>query len=213
MNLAELIRRARVATHDVAKPYFASDDDWRDWLNEAAEEAAIRARLIEDEAIEVSVDAGTPTANYPERVWAVQRVFLNDRRLQLVDREMLDASEGEGWEVATGEPIACYEVGKTLRFYPIPQTSGTARMVAFCIPKNEMANETDEPGLNRRIHLKLLNFALAQFYAKQDADTFDPNKAAQYEAMFEGDFGPPVDEKAVRRKRINVRRYVAGAWF
>lgn len=214
MRLSELIRRGRSATQDLAKPYFASDDDWRDWLNEAAEEAAIRARLIEDESIEASVEAGTATASYPAHVWAVQRVFLGDRRLQLVDREMLDASEGEGWESATGQPVACYEIGQSLRFYPIPETSETARIVAFCVPAGEMEGVDDEPGLpNKRTHLKLLNFALAQFYSRQDSDAFDPNKAAQYEAAFIADFGPPVDEKAMRRKRINVRRHVAGAWF
>ncbi len=214
MQLGELIRRGRAAAYDVAEPYFASADDWQAWLNEAAEEAAIRARLIEDESIEVTVEAGAPTAGYPAHVWAIQRVFFSGRRLELVDREMLDASEGEGWESATGQPVACYESAQTLRFYPIPEMSGVARIVAFCVPASEMKGDGDEPGLpDKRTHLKLLNFALAQFYSRQDADAFDPNKAAQYEAAFIADFGPPVDEKALRRKRINVRRHVAGAWF
>lgn len=213
MQLEELIRRGRLVTHDLVVPYFTSDDDWRDWLNEAQEEAAIRGRLIEDEAIEVDVAAGEPLAEYPAYLWAVQRVFFGGRRLQLVDREMLDAGEGEQWESATGQPIACYEVSGKLRLYPIPNSSGTARVAGFCVPRHPMAAGSDEPGLPARAHLKLLNFALSQYYGRQDAETFDPNKAAQYAVAFEADFGPPVDEKAMRRKRINVRRFVAGAWF
>lgn len=213
MTLAELIRRGRLAAGDTVQPYFVSDDDWRDWLNDAAEEAAIRARLIEDEQIEVSVSAGDPLGAYPDYVWAVQRVYLNGRQLQLVDREMLDASEGEAWEAASGDPIACYEVSGKLRFYPIPSSDGAARAVAFCIPRNPLMGDNDEPELRQRTHLKLLNFALSQYYDRQDAETFDPNKAAAYMAAFERDFGPPVDEKAMRRKRINTRRFVAGAWF
>lgn len=214
MNLRGLIDRARSETGDVATPPLWSDDEWRDYFNEAASEAAIRARLIEDDQIEIDVTAGESYVDYPEYVWAIQRVYLGGRRLQLIDREMLDADEGEGWEDRTGQPCACYEVGGRLRLFPTPEADGTARMVAFCTPKTIMEADDDEPaGLRQRLHSQLLDWALHLAYLKKDADTFDANLAARHEAEFEKTFGPRPDERAMRQKRINVRRYVAGSFF
>ncbi len=213
MNLKKLRDRARAETGDLKKPYLWSDDEWRDYFNEAANEAAIRARLIEDDQIEVETVAGEAYAEYPEHVWAIQRVLLGDRVLVLTDRETIDASEGDGWELQTGTPWACYEVGGKLRLYPIPVISATARMVAFCIPEKAMVEDGDEPGLRLRVRPQLLDWALHLAYLKKDADTFDANLAALHETEFEKTFGPKPDEKAMRRKRINVTRRVAGRYF
>jgi hypothetical protein len=214
MDLGRLIARCRTNTTDTEKPYFWSDEEWTDYLNEACDEATIRARLIENDQIEVELSANDAYAEYPGYVWAVQRVFLGSLRLQLVDKEMLDASEPEGWESQSGTPIACYEVGGKLRFFPVPDASGTARLVAFCTPEDQMMSDSDVPqGIKDRLHVKLIDWALACAYNKPDADTFDPGRAAKHEAVFESTFGPRPDEKAMRRKRINVRRFVAGSYF
>lgn len=213
MNLENLRLRARSETGDSNKPYLWSDEEWRDYFNEATDEAAIRARLIEDDQIEIEASAGEAYAEYPEHVWAIQRVFLDGKKLVLTDREIIDASEGEGWEEQTGAPWACYEVGGKLRFFPIPTISGTGRMVAFCTPEKPMADDCDEPGLRQRVHPQLLDWALHLAYSKKDADTFDANLAAHHDAEFEKTFGPRPDEKAMRRLRINVRRRVLGSYF
>lgn len=213
MNLRQLIDRARSETRDSAVPPMWSDDEWRDYFNEAADEAAIRARLIEDDQIEADVSADEAYAEYPEYVWAIQRVYLGSKRLTLVDREMLDATEGEGWEDQTGAPWACYEVGGKLRLFPIPDADGTARIVAFCTPKNPMEGDDDEPGLRARLHSQLLDWAMHLAYLKKDSDFFDANLAAKHGDEFEKTFGPRPDEKAMRRKRINVRRFVSGSYF
>lgn len=213
MNLGQLRDRARSETQDLERPYLWSDDDWRDYFNEAADEAAIRARLIEDDQIEVDVTAGDAYADYPEHVWAIQRVYFGSKRLILSDRETLDATEPQGWEDRQGDPQYCYEVGGRLRFYPAPLTSGTARLVAFCVPATPMANDEDTPQLRQRIHAQLLDWALFLAYSRKDADTFDANLAEKHAAAFEKVFGPRPDEKAMRRKRANVRRFVAGSYF
>lgn len=213
MNLRNLRDRARSETKDQQRPYLWSDDEWRDYFNEAADEAAIRARLIEDDQIEVDATAGDAYADYPEHVWAIQRVYFGGNRLTLTDRETLDATEPDGWEDRQGDPLYCYEVGGRLRFYPMPSVSGTARLVAFCVPATPMVNDDDEPQLRQRIHSQLLDWALFLAYSKKDADTFDVNLAAIHAAAFEKIFGPRPDEKAMRRMRINVRRVVTGKYF
>lgn len=214
MNLRELIDRARSETRDTANPPLWSDDEWRDYLNEAADEAAIRAKLIEDDQIEIDITAGESYAEYPEYAWAVQRVYLGGRRLALIDREMLDADEGDGWEDRTGQPWACYEVGGRLRLFPTPDADGVARVVAFCTPKTPMVADTDEPaGLRKRLHTQLLDWALHLAYLKKDSDTFNADLSARHGNEFEKTFGPRPDERAMRQKRINVRRRAAGTFF
>lgn len=213
MNLGRLIERCRSVTKDLKAPYFWSREDWTDYLNEAADEAAIRARLIENDQIELSVSAGEATVEYPTNIWSIRRVFLGGRRLTLTDRETIDAAEGEGWESITGTPLFCYEVGGKLRFYPIPEVDDTARLVAFCTPKNAMLDDDDEPELHPRCHTALIDWALFLAYSNHDADTFDPVRAADYEARFENNFGPRHSERELRQKRLNVRRHIARSFF
>lgn len=214
MNLKELVCLGREETQDLATPPAWSDVEWRAYFNEADTEASIRARLIVDDDIEIYVTAGEAYADYPAYVWSIRRVRLvGGRALELVDREMLDASEGSGWEDRTGTPVACYEVGGRIRFFPIPEATGTARMEAFCTPKQPMRDPANKPGTPERLHRKLLDWALHLAYSKKDTDHFDANLAARHEAEFEKTFGPRPDEKAMRRMRINVRRRVAGHNF
>jgi len=214
MNLKELICLARDETQDLSTPPAWSDSEWRAYFNEADTEASIRARLIVDDDIEIELTAGDAYADYPSFVWSIRRVRLaGGRQLELVDREMLDASEGFGWEDRSGTPVACYEVGGRLRFFPIPEESTTARVEAFCTPKRPMSSPESKPGTPDRLHRKLLDWALHLAYSKKDTDHFDANLAARHEAAFEKTFGPRPDEKAMRRMRINVRRRVAGHYF
>lgn len=213
MDLRGLIDRARAETQDLSDPPLWSDDEWRDYFNEAADEAAIRAKLIEDDSIEVDVSAGEAYAEYPEYVWSIQGVKLGGKRMTLLDKAMLDATEGEDWESRTGTPWACYEVGGRLRFFPVPEVAGTASITAFCTPKAPMVNDTDQPGLRQRLHSQLIDWALHLAYLKKDADTFDAGLSAQHGNEFEKTFGPRPDEVEMRRRRINVRRYVAGNYF
>jgi hypothetical protein len=77
-----------------------------------------------------------------------------------------------------------------------------------------MEANADEPeGIKSRLHVKLIDWAQACAYNKPDSDNFDPGRAAKHEGKFEATFGPRPDEKAMRRKRINVRRVVAGSYF
>lgn len=215
MNLLELIDHCRSVTGDRKKPYLWPNDEFRDALNEAGDDACIRARLIENEEIELDHTAGDAYAEIPEHLWSILRVTFDGRKLMLCDKVMLDEYEGVDWEARTADvPIACYEVGGRLRFYPIPTTAGIVKAHAFCTPENPLAKDEDVPEwLRTRLHVKLVDGALAIAYAKKDADTFDADAAAYHDAEFEKIFGPRPDEKAIRRLRINVRRYVKGAYF
>lgn len=214
MTLRDLIKRCRVESRDLSKPFLWLDEEWIDYLNESVDEACIRARLIENEAIELTASAGDPYVELPEYAWSIQRVTFNGCKLLLLDKQMLDECEGGSWEERTGTPIGCYEVGGQLRLYPIPDAGGDVKAHAFCTPEDPMEGDEDKPEcVKARLHGKLTDWALRCAYSKKDADTFDSKQADKYEAEFEKTFGPRPDEKAMRRLRINVRRYVKGAYF
>lgn len=215
MNLRALIDHCRSLTQDTVKKYMWSDDEWIDALNEAGDEACIRARLIEREDIELEQTANEAYADIPDHVWSVRRVTFNGRRLILCDKSMLDECEGDAWEERTADvPVCCYEVGGKLRFYPIPTTTGAVLVHGFCTPESPMSADSDEPDwLRPRLHRNLVDWALHVAYSKADADTFDAGLSSKYEASFEKTFGPRPDEKAMRRLRINVSRHVSGRYF
>ena len=215
MNLRDLIDQCRNETRDTSVPYLWSDPEWTGYLNEAADEACIRARLIENEGLELDSSAGDPYADIPDYVWSIQRVTFNGRKLILCDKQMLDDTEGLEWESRTADiPVACYEVGGKLRFYPIPAVAGEVFAHAFCTPSSQMEDDEDEPQeIKPRRQGRNNDWALRCAYSKKDADTFDGKQAEGYEVAFEKTFGPRPDEKAMRRLRINVRRHVKGAYF
>lgn len=214
MTREELIRRARLSTQDLAAPYLWADEEWSDFLNEAADQAAIRARLIERDDLAEDVVAGDAYVPYPDAVWSIRRVRLDSRSepLDLVDRAMLDCNEAPGWEERTGTPWACYEVNQQLRLYPIPEQGGTVTLTAYCTPR-PMRCDDDQPALPGRLHAYLLDWALHLAYSKQDTETFDAQKSGKHEAAFEARFGPMPEEKVLRQMRLNVRRHVAGSYF
>lgn len=214
MNLRELIAAGRTESRDVYDAFFCTDPEWIDFFNEAVDEVCIRTRSIENEGIELDSDAGDPYIKIPDYIWSIQRVTYSGRKLILLDKQMLDECEGDGWESQQGTPISCYEVGGKLRLYPTPDGDGTVLVHAFCTPENPMKSNSDEPeGVKPRLHRKLVDWALHCFYSKKDADVFDANLAAVHESKFNDVFGPRPDEKSMRRLRINVRRRVSGVFF
>lgn len=215
MTLKQLLDRWTSVTRDVALPQFWSNERRIELLNEAAEEAAIRGRLLDTDQLTVDLSAGNPYADYPDHAWSIREVTLDGRRLQLVDREMLDEAEGGSWDQRTGAPVAVCEIDGRLRFYPIPDQDGEARVRAFCVPETPLdENNLDgEPGLPEREHKHLLDYALSIAYLDMDADAMDPDRAARHEAAFERRYGPPVTAATRRRIRLNVKRRVSGAFF
>lgn len=214
MNRLDMITACRLETQDTKKPYLWKDEEFGAGLNEAADEACIRGRLIENENIELSASVGDPYVDIPEYAWSIQRITFNGRKMLLLDKQMLNECEGDAWEDRTGTPVSCYEVGGKLRFYPIPDADGVVKVHAFCTPEHPMELDDDEPeGIKARLHVKLVDWALHCAYSKKDADTFDANLAEVHEVKFEQVFGPRPDEKAMRRLRLNVRRYVKGYQF
>ena len=100
MTLAELIRRFRTMANDRVQPYFCSDEDVKDWLNDAQDQACVRGRLLRDDSTpdvcQIVLTPGQPVYPLHRRLYEIISLRVKDadgkaRPMRLVSREWLDA--------------------------------------------------------------------------------------------------------------------------
>lgn len=194
MDLRELIAECRRASRDTIVPPFWKDEVWIAALNEAEDEACVRARLIEDdEAAFCWIDLEPGMQRYP------------------IDKRIIKVIEARNSE---GQLISGYEIGQNaLTLGVTPTVAQTIRLLVYRRPLNKMEIDDDSPEIDEQLHRYLTHWALHRFYSDQDADTFDPVAAAKHEAAFEQRFGkrPSASvERKQRRKRARVTRFNPG---
>lgn len=204
MKLSQLIAKARLRLGDQQAPYLFIDENIIDALNDADREACIRGRLVKRNDLEVSLSAGDPLGDYPVEAWSITRTAIDGRKLEHVDRAMLDASQGLNWESATGTPRAVYEVDGKLRFYPIPEVACTAICEGYCKPSKPMSRDGDLPLADEIYHEALVSGAVAELYLNDDADGFSSGKASKHEAVFVQTFGEPLSADQMRSARLVI---------
>jgi len=204
MNLGQLRTRYRRATGDTKAPYLWRDEEIDDSANDAVDEACRRSNLIVDSSSNVAVayaSAGDEYIALDPAIIYVRRVTRASTGTPLTPRVSRAMDESvPGWENARASvPVVFvpdWETGK-LRLWPPTVADETFRMTVIRTPLNPMIEDEDEPEIAPRFHGALLDWMLHLGYLKQDADTFDPKKAAQHEERFMGEFGQPsaaIDE-------------------
>ncbi len=213
MNLSELRDAFRIRADDRAKPYLWSDEEIDFYLNEAESEAAQRALLIQDEAIEIAVDASGGVYDLNTSVLKIRRAKRSDGTvLILTSRDRLDA-EWAGWETATGTPAFIIDNGDgTATAVPIPVVSDTITLSVYRLPLTSMVSDTDVPEIHSRYHYRMLDWALHLAYLKHDADAFDQAAADRHEAAFERSYGYMHTANAQRKQRDKRPPIVRTNW-
>lgn len=232
MNRDDLFAAFRARAADTADPPLWSDAELQEFVDDAHNEAAERARLIRDsttpEICAVDVVPGTAVYLLDRRILSVERAKLDlqSNPLRLTSTQAMDSprgramphewrssgpswidSAGWGWETQTGSP--CYAVlddegGRwKLTLAPIPTVADTLRLQVFRLPLACMDDEEDEPEIPYRLHIRLVDWMMHRAYSKSDADMFDERKAAESEAIFASAFGQRVDSN-VRRKQEDL---------
>ncbi len=203
MNLRNFISDFRRDVRDLGKPPMWSDPEIIDFVNQAEDEACRRAGLLVDSSssiTEISVSAGDYAVELDSSVIYVRRVRVQGGQVlqPRVSRSMDE--DAPGWEdTPAGNPVIFvpdWESGK-LRIWPPFSSAATLRLTVVRTPLNEMLEDSDEPEIPRRYHKSLLDWVKHLAYQKQDADTMDIAKSAQFEERFTAEFGPPsaaIDE-------------------
>ena len=211
MTLEDLIRRFRVLSLDNVTPPFWADEDVTDWLNEAQNEACIRARLIrEDELAAVCSIALTPgihTYALNPLVYEIISMWVKpasgiNRQVTLRSREWLNHHLPE-WRECTRPAEIAIQDDTTVRMVGTVEAGDTLELECYRLPLRPMANDTDKPEIHTMHHVHLVQWALHRAFGVPDADSFDPTKSARAEAEFTKYFGIRPDADARRDTRTD----------
>ncbi len=195
MTLADLIDDFREESHDIGSPPFWSATRLARLASEGQREACRRGDLLIDSTssmCSVSVTAGDPVVAIDPRVLEVKRIRLASLGFQLcpVTVAQMDGYTSP-WEQDTGEPtnyVPDYQTG-AIRLYPIPVSDDDLLLTVSRLPLEDLVDDSDEPEIRLEAQHALVQWMLYRAYSKQDADTFDPKKAARALAEFEREFG------------------------
>ena len=231
MNRAALIATFRRDVADEDEPFLWGADDAQTYLDDAINEAADRARLLRDsttpEICEVTIAAGTHTYPLDSRILSVIRAKLDlgRRPLDLTSTVALDrgigasssdarvrsnygwtgTSYGLAWESLTGTPtriaIDAQASGWTARLVPAPTVSDTLRLQVYRLPLDSLTEDDDEPEINSRLHIRLVDWMKHLAYSKQDTETRNDKKAEMFANLFTSAFGERIDANVRRAQR------------
>ena len=210
MRREALRRRVRLLAQDTTLPYLWQDEDIDDWLNEAQQEATIRARLLRatlashPALCEFSLTAGETAIALPEQLYEIsyqEWVIGAERRpLKLVSREWMDTTL-PGWRaMPAAEPDYLVQDRQALEIVPPPIADGAVLIEGYRLPE-PMELDDDEPRIPLAHHIHLVQWALHVGYSLPDAETFNPGKSQAAEAEFARYFGarPDADLRADTR--------------
>ena len=210
MHREALRRRVRLLAQDTTLPYLWQDEDIDDWLNEAQQEAAIRARLLRatpashPALCEFSLTAGETAIALPEQLYEIsyqEWVIGAERRpLKLVSREWMDTTL-PGWRaIPAADPDYLVQDRQALEVVPPPIADGSVLIEGYRLPE-PMGADDEEPGIPLAHHIHLVQWALHVGYSLPDAETFNPGKSQAAEAEFTRYFGarPDADLRADTR--------------
>ena len=204
MKVADFIDGFRSSVGDNEVPYFWSAEDIVRYLNEAVQEACERAKLIEDRrtptVCSLTLQAGVSTYDLHPSVLEIKRLTLNGQKLD---------EDCPGWELQAGKP-SCFIFEQAagvqpprVRFVRSPVSAGAVALTVFRGALKPLSADLDtaKPEIHERFHERLMDWVLHRAYLKQDADTFDPGKAAQSLALFVQAFGERPDANVQRKHR------------
>jgi len=222
MTLAELRAFVREQAQDNLEPYFLSDAALNGHLNEAEEEACIRAKLLYDASKAVTLVADQ--AVYPldeaalsARFFLFDRFALSGNNYRVLHATTLHSMDCEhpGWEdAASGIPeyVLMDQAPNSVTLWPTPSavvSGDVVRLRGFRLPLAAMSADGDEPEVDAAYHRYLADWALHRFFSVSDADMFDLGRAGRHLAAFESRFGvrPSAELQSLmaRRETFSVK--------
>lgn len=206
MTVEQLLTLFRQEMADTAEPYLWSDDEFYIYLDDAQKMWARLTDGIADSSsdlTQVEIVPGQQWYPLDQRVLKVRTASRLDdgRTVDVLNPELLK-HRGVRFTGQAGPLKALVqglEDGK-LRAYPVPVETVTVELAIFRLPLDPIVDDSSTLEIAEHHHMHLLKWVRARAYGKQDADTFDRVKAAEFEAAFR-DYC-----KQVQREQSRVRR-------
>ena len=210
MTLAELIARFRLQARDDTQPYLWSDDAVTAWLNDAQEQAAIRGRLIHEDAnpsvCDIELTPGQHTyplhhALYEIRTARILRAGQRPRGMRLVSPEHLDNTRPD-WRDDPNPSCFLIQHDTTIRVVGRIEAGERLVMEVYRLPLVSLRHPNDKPEIHRAHHDHLIQWALHEAFGVPDAESFDARRSEQAEQAFTDYFGlmPDADMRRITRE-------------
>ena len=223
MKVDDFIKRFRTHLRDAADPPFWVDEEIVGFLNEAVQEACERSKLIEDrstpEVCSIVTVPGQSTYKLHASVFQIKRLALQGRPLEETCVEALDC-DSPGWENRSGKP-RCFIVEQAsgvspanIRLVATPNLVETLALTVYRGALKPLIADAGifKPEIPERFHERLLDWVYHRAYLKQDADAFDPKKAAESLGLFIQSFGERPDANVQRKRRDKRPPVVRMRW-
>lgn len=222
MTLEDLIAQVRVDTDDLETSYLSTDTAITAWLNEAEEEACMRANLIHDVSTPavctIAVTALTSVYSLHSSVLDITSATFTPtgsttaQDLYLTDRYEQDRS-CPGWRTVTDLPKQLIQTDKTVQLGCIPSTDGILQIECNRLPLVKIEDSTTEsPEIGRVHHRYLVYWAEYRCYSRPDAEIFNENRAATALADFTKVFGLRPDAKHRKDFQSNRPLFNKAVW-
>ena len=215
MNLEQLIASFRVDADDLEEPHLFKDEWIAAWLSEAQAEAAIRGRLILEDAnpavCQIAVTAGQASYELHRSIYEIADLRLvpagqpKSVPLALVSREWLD-DKRPGWRDCAGTPQFAIQTDRRIRLVGVPDADGMLHLEAYRVPLKALENDTDKPELNEAHHRHLIYWALHRAFSRPDSETIDPQRADRALEAFTRYFGLAPDSDLRRSTRHDLQQ-------
>jgi hypothetical protein len=171
-----------------------SQDDILEYARDSESEACERADLIIDNTsalTDITVNTSTGTYGIASTVISIKSAMLASGTEPLMEtsEEVLDKSVS-GWRTASGVSRS-YVMTPTnnIILYPIPSAASTMNLTVSRFP-NTPVEVNGSPEVDSRYHQGLILWILHRAYLKNDSETLNTDKAADYARAFEKFFGP-----------------------
>jgi hypothetical protein len=184
MTYTEILTDAWNRADDTVRPYKWSDTDWISYLNNCLDELCIQTQFLVDSAdtdlCYITVANGTASYALNSRIINVLDVWDNTTGTALYNYSV--GQMPDGWRADTGTPTT-YILDDTtgyITFYPTPDAAKIIRLRVSRLCKEPATSDTldESPDIPVKYHRFLVDGILYQAYAKNDAETRDPEKLA-----------------------------------
>lgn len=207
MNLEQLIASFRVDADDLAGPFLFQDEWIAAWLSEAQAEAAIRGRLILEDAnpavCQIAVAAGQASYELHRSIYEIADLRFvpagqaKSVPLALVTREWLD-DKRPGWRDCAGDPRFAIQTDRRLRIVATPAVDGVLHLEAYRVPLKALENDADKPELAEAHHRHLVQWALHRAFRGFHPQMFFANGGAPEDQPRSNSFGDAAAAAADR---------------
>ena len=235
MKTCDLIARYRKDSDDLAQPYRNDDKTVVGWLNEAVDEAAIRAKLLFDTDstfCSLQIRANQAVYQLASVIDTIQDAWLNSTgqvvagtdqsaldRTNLPNNACTSADDGWptcNWRTSTGTPQWFIQDGRRLQLVPIPSADDVLKLGIYRTAtdgeKLSTGNKEQEPIIAAQWHVRLLDWVLFRAFMRRDEDQNDDRLALGALAAFEASFGVRPDANVARKRRERRARVTTINW-